>query len=117
MQVFYKYRGDLMTGGICIKEYLDLKRYAGRTNEFRAFYADHKVISICRNSLQPDYTEMPPADLIERYSGLSSGTWKILEAGDGSVSGLSPRQEPNVYYKALYNALSGLVFDTENTAQ
>ena len=72
MQVFYKYRGDLMTGGICIKEYLDLKRYAGRTNEFRAFYADHKVISICRNSLQPDYTEMPPADLIERYSGLSS---------------------------------------------
>ena len=129
MQVFYKYRGDLMTGGICIKEYLDLKRYASRTNEFRAFYADHKVISICRNSLQPDYTEMPPADLIERYSGLSSpyytidyaeladGTWKILEAGDGSVSGLSPRQEPNVYYKALYNALSGLVFDTENTAQ
>ena len=37
MQVFYKYRGDLMTGGICIKEYLDLKRYADRTNEFRAF--------------------------------------------------------------------------------
>ena len=25
MEVFYQYRGDLLTGGICIKEYLDLK--------------------------------------------------------------------------------------------
>ena len=26
MEVFYQYRGDLLTGGICIKEYLDLKK-------------------------------------------------------------------------------------------
>ena len=25
MELFYKYRGDLLTGGICIKEFLDLK--------------------------------------------------------------------------------------------
>ena len=59
MEVFYKYRGNLLTGSICIKEYLDLKRYNGRTNEFRVFYADHKIISICRNSLQPDHTATP----------------------------------------------------------
>ena len=27
MEVFYKYRGSLLTGGLCVKEYLDLKRY------------------------------------------------------------------------------------------
>ena len=38
MEVFYQYRGDLLTGGICIKEYLDLKKYGDRTNEYRVFY-------------------------------------------------------------------------------
>ena len=32
MEVFYKYRGELLTGGICIKEFLDLKHY-GRSEE------------------------------------------------------------------------------------
>lgn len=53
-------------------------------------------------TLQPDYAKMPPADLTERYSDfpvfiirfdyaeIADGTWKILEAGDGNVSGLSP---------------------------
>ena len=50
MKVFYKYRRDLLTGDICIKEYLDLKRYNGITNEFRVFYADHEIVSNCRNS-------------------------------------------------------------------
>lgn len=124
MKVFYKYRGDLLTGGICIKEFLDLKKYADKTNEFRVFYADHKIISICRNSLQPDYTELPPAVLTEKYRNLPSpyytvdfaeladGTWKIIEAGDGGVSGLSPRQDAATYFRALYNALSGRVPDT-----
>lgn len=33
-----KYRGNLLTGGICIKEFLDLKRYGEKTNEYRVFY-------------------------------------------------------------------------------
>ena len=94
MKVFYKYRGDLLTGDICIKEYLDLKRYNGITNEFRVFYADHEIVSICRNSNQPAYT-----------AELADGTWKIIEAGDGGVSGLSPGQNLEAYYRALYNAL------------
>ncbi len=117
MQVFYKYRGDLLTGGLCIKEYLDLKRYGDKTNEYRVFYADHQIISICRNSLQPVYADAPPAELIKKITGLKSpyytidyaeladGTWKIIEAGDGSVSGLSPRQDQQAYYRALYQAL------------
>lgn len=117
MQVFYKYRGDLLTGGICIKEYLDLKRYDGKTNEFRVFYANHQIISVSRNSGQPEYTCTPPEKLVNKYSGLKSpyytidyaelteGTWKIIEAGDGGVSGLSPKQDAAAYFRALYQAV------------
>ena len=120
MQVFYKYRGDLLTGGICIKEYLDLKRCDGKTNEFRVFYANHEIISLSRNSGQPGYTRMPPEQLINKYSGLKSlyytidyaeltdGTWKIIEAGDGGVSGLSPGQDAAAYYRALYQAVKDM---------
>ncbi len=37
IEVFYKYRGDLLTGEICIKEYLNLKLYGDTTNEYRVF--------------------------------------------------------------------------------
>lgn len=117
MLVFYKYRGELLTGGICIKEYLDLKRYGNKTNEFRVFYANHQVISISRNSLQPVYTNEPPAELVRKYMDLPSpyytidyaeladSTWKIIEAGDGGVSGLSPRQDYKAYFRALFQSM------------
>ena len=116
MEIFYKYRGDLLTGGICIKEYLELKRYGDKTNEVRVFYADHQILSINRNSLQPDYAEMPPEGLIEKYANLDSpyytidyaelsdGSWKIIEAGDGGVSGLSPGQDMEAYFRVLYDS-------------
>lgn len=49
MEVFYKYRGNLLTGGICVKEYLDLKRYGNKVNEFRVFYINHMVATVSRN--------------------------------------------------------------------
>ena len=33
LEIFYRYRGDLLTGGICIKEYVELKTFNGRHNE------------------------------------------------------------------------------------
>ena len=116
MEVFYKYRGDLLTGGICIKEYLELKRYGDKTNEVRVFYANHQILSVSRNSLQSDYTEMPPEGLIGKYAELDSpyytidyaelsdGSWKIIEAGYGEVSGLSPGQDMEAYFRALYHS-------------
>lgn len=118
MEVFYKYRGDLLTGGICIKEYLDLKRYAGRTNEFRVYYVDHEIVSLSRNSLQDSFTAEPPGELVEKYRSLNSifytldlaeledGTWRIIEAGDGSVSGLSDGQDHISFFRGLYYALN-----------
>lgn len=114
MEVFYKYRCDLLTGGICIKEFLDLKLYDEKTNEYRVFYINHEVATVCRNSGQGNYTPEPPKELIEKYNNLSSpyytidyaeledGTWRIIEAGDGEVSGLSEGQNYEQYFRTLY---------------
>ena len=114
MEVFYKYRGDLLTGGICIKEFFDLKRYGEHTNEYRVFYINHEIATISRNSMQENYTPEPPKDLVEKYKNLNSpyytidyaeledGTWRIVEAGDGEVSGLSEGQDYNSYFRALF---------------
>lgn len=118
MQTFYKYRGGLRTGGICIKEYLTLKRYGGHTNEYRVFCINGNPVSVSRNSGQPVHSPTPPAELISKYSNLGSpyytvdfaelenGEWKILEAGDGQVSGLSDFQDYNAYFRALYHSLN-----------
>ena len=114
MEVFYKYRGELLTGGICIKEFLELKRYGEHTNEYRVFYINHEIATVSRNSGQGNYTPQPPQVLIEKYRNLDSpyytvdfaeledGTWKIVEAGDGGVSGLSEKQDYEQYFRALY---------------
>lgn len=114
MEVFYKYRGGLLTGGICIKEFLDLKRCNEKTNEYRVFYINHEIATISRNSAQTIYAPLPPEELIEKYrylrsnyytidfAELADGTWKIIEAGDGEVSGLSEFQDYDQYFRALY---------------
>ena len=120
MEVFYKYRGDLLTGGICVKEYLDLKQYGNRTNEYRAFYIDHVPATISRNSGQGNYTKEPPKELIDKYADLESpyytvdfaelsdGSWRVIEAGDGSVSGLSEGQNYGQYFRALFQCLKDM---------
>lgn len=118
MKLFMEYRGGLYTGGICFKEYLDLKRYDNRTNEYRVFYINHEVATVSRNSGQADYASAPPTALIEKYKDLNSiyytidygeiedGSWRILEAGDGQVSGLSDDQDYAAYFRALYHCIN-----------
>lgn len=118
MQKFYSYRGDLYTGGICVKEYLSLKKYGDCTNEYRVFYVKNEIATISRNSGQGIYAPLPQQTLLEKYAGLGSpyytidyaelddGSWKILEAGDGQVSGLSDGQDHNAYYRALFHCLN-----------
>ena len=118
LEEFRKFRGDLFTGGICIKEYVDLKYYGDETNEFRVFYANNNVVSVCRNSLQDPFTLEPPKELIEKYRYLNSpfytvdyaeradGGWIIIETGDGQVSGLSYGQDAEAFYRSLYHAFT-----------
>ena len=115
MEVFYQYRGNLLTGGICIKEFL--KQYCDRTNEYRVFYMNHEIATVSRNSGQLSTAATPPKALVEKYCNLPSvfytvdfaeldnGTWQIIEAGDGSVSGLSEGQDYKAFFRALYQCL------------
>lgn len=124
MQIFYKYRADLLTGGICIKEFLPLKHYGDITNEYRVFYCNGKIISIYPNSGQAKQKitiNKVPEKLIYKYCNLNSpyytidyaelkdGTWKILECGDGSVSGLCECQNIQQHYINLYNSINNLI--------
>lgn len=114
LEVFYKYRGNLFTGGICIKEFLDLKLYGERTNEYRVYYINHNIATVSRNSLQENYTAEPPRELLEKYTELDSpfytidvaeladGSWRIIEAGDGQVSGLSEGQDYEAFFRSLH---------------
>lgn len=113
MEVFYQYRGDLFTGGICIKEFLALKHYETKTNEYRVYYINHEIATVSQNSGQSTYTPAPPKELLEKYKALpgcfytidyaelEDGSWRIIEAGDGQVSGLSETQDYEDFYRKL----------------
>ena len=115
---FYQFRGSLFTGGICIKEYVDLKRYGGKTNEYRVYYVFGEIISISRNSLQMNTTPEPPVNLVNKYAHLNSpfytidyaekddGSWIVVETGDGQVSGLSEGLDYEAFFRALYHAMT-----------
>ena len=65
------------------------------------------------------YDELePPASLIQKYRNLDSpyytvdyaeledGSWRVIEAGDGEVSGLSDGQDYEQYFRALYHCFN-----------
>ncbi len=61
-----------------------------------------------------DHATEPPMELLEKYRELNSpyytvdyaeledGAWKVIECGDGQVSGLSDGQDYEAYFRALY---------------
>lgn len=111
LKVFREYRGNLFTGGICIKEYVDLKKYDALPNEWRVFYAGHEILSCNPHAGQSGQCPAPPESLVEKYrflpspfytidyAELSDGRWMILETGDGSVSGLCENQSLADFYR------------------
>ena len=95
-----------------------MKRYGDKTNEYRVFYMNGEIATISRNSGLCDYAPLPPQDLIKKYRNLGSpyytidyaeledGSWKILEAGDGQVSGLSDNMDYYLYFRTLYHCFN-----------
>jgi len=114
---FIEMRGKLYTGGIVLKEYVELKKYGDHTNEFRAFYMQNKLLSIFRNSNQPESSNPVPEEFINQFINLPSnyysvdfaelhdGSWIIIEVGDGQVSGLSPNQWSFKYFDDMRRIL------------
>ena len=85
-----------------------------KPEQYRIFYINHKPAAISRNSGQEDGTPLPPQELIKKYMNLDSpfytidyaeladGSWRILEAGDGEVSGLPEAQNHEHFFRVLY---------------
>ena len=107
---FIELRGSLLTGGIVLKDYVELKQYTDATNEYRAFYLYGRLLSLSRNSKQPKSCRSVPQDFIDKFANLPSNyytvdfaeladsNWIVIETGDGQVSGLSPGQIVFKYY-------------------
>jgi len=117
VEKFKEYRGNLFTGEILLKQHVDLKKYGETTNEWRAFYFLEKVMTVSRNSNQPENCPVVPDELINNthLTGLSSmfytidfaekedGSWILIETGDGQVSGLCPNQNILEFYTKIQN--------------
>lgn len=84
-------------------------------NEFRVFYANGEVVSVSRNSGQPNYSNTVPSTKIYKHRHLNSnyytvdyaelidGRFVVIEVGDGQVSGLSDNQDYVNYFRTLYH--------------
>ncbi len=109
---FISLRGNLFTGGIVIKKYVDLLIIDKTTNEYRAFFFEGNLLSLSKNSNQTtgDSVSLDFVNGIPQFDSrfytvdfgqLSSGDWIIIEVGDGQVSGLSPNQFVFKFYEEL----------------
>lgn len=116
---FIRRRGTLFTSGIVLKEYVDLKRYEGAINEWRHFiFLQGARLGLNRNSCQPPTTPEPPDSYLSTrniaispfytvdYAELADGTWVIIEAGDGQVSGLAESDDPMRFYETMATCLA-----------
>jgi ATP-grasp domain-containing protein len=123
---FKKERGNLFTGGIVLKEFVNLEKvlYKGDSseNEWRAFYLYGKLVDISNNSnintTLHSTIKGPPVEMVNKIGGILSeksnfftvdyakkvnGQWIVLETGDGQVSGLSTDISSLGFYNKIWH--------------
>lgn len=118
---FTSLRGSLFTGGIVLKEHVELKRYEGKTNEWRMFcFVKGMRLALAKNSGQPESCPKPPEEYLSTrnfvvcpfytvdFAELEDGSWTIIEAGDGQVSGLAESDNPVRFYETMSRCLNRL---------
>lgn len=112
---FINERGNLFTGGIVLKEFVNLKKIDGKTNEWRVFFMDGKFLCMMQNSNLNTHIS-PPSDMISKvrellryksnfftvdFAQLDNDSWTIIETGDGSVSGFPDSFKSISFYNNL----------------
>lgn len=96
-----------------------MKRYEGTTNEWRHFvFLRGARLGLNRNSCQPRTTPEPSDSYVSTrnvvivpfytvdYAELEDGTWTIIKAGDGQVSGLAESDDPLRFYEEMARCLA-----------
>lgn len=110
---FKDIRGDLFTGGIILKEFIELDNTGGITHEFRGFFYRGRLITLYHNS----NNKQDKLDKVRKFAiklpKLNSNFYTIdfaitkngniivLECGDGQVSGLPSNKEVEELYEKL----------------
>jgi len=109
-----KERGPLFERGIVFKKRVEIKKDAeGKPIEARLFFFNGRAFSVHEN----DCTYSALFALEEHRKDIASemgngfytvdaalcedGSWKVLECGDGQVSGLTPSMDPVKFYRSL----------------
>jgi hypothetical protein len=113
---FVKERGKLFTGNIVLKEFVNLRKFDDKTNEWRAFYIKNKLACWFQNSYLKTRIG-PPHDLMKIVGELlypksafftvdfaftQDEKWIVIETGDGQVSGLPDGEELNFYNNLFF---------------
>lgn len=117
---FKEFRGKHFNEGIVFKEFLKLKKYGNKTNEFRIFIFNGSIISCSQNS-DLGFGDCPDTNfLVDIITNIDSnyftidiaekedGYWTILECGDGQVSGLSNNQSEYIYYSNFLSKVDNI---------
>lgn len=109
---FIELRDDLYTGGICFKQYVDLK-WKDITHEFRAFYYNGILkVMYCNSKNNEDTIPKNFASKVPRldsnfytidFALLENGDVIVIETGDGQVSGIENDKAINTLYEKLKN--------------
>lgn len=121
---FVEERGKLFTGGIVIKEFVNLKKVNGYTNEWRSFFLYGKLVEISNNSeVDISNGNKPPDDLVDKVGKILSeksnfftvdfdltedDKWIVIETGDGGVSGLYPNYNELIFCNKLINSYENI---------
>lgn len=112
---FKELRGDLYSGGIILKEYVNLKKTSGKTHEFRGFYYKGRLVALYHNSDNNEDDLEPVRKFAESIPKLDSHFYTIdfayrnddkliiIECGDGQVSGLPSLIEAEALHEQLFN--------------
>jgi len=113
--VFREERGDLFNKGVVIREFLPFVERGGKIadlpiiEEHRMFFWDGGLLCAGPNApvkniwwqIMTQRIGVPFMSM--DVAMLEDGTWKIVECGDGGVSGLPQDIEPFRFYAALWN--------------
>lgn len=100
------------------QEWVNLKRYADATNEWRVRYFDGQVVDVQPNSGQPESCPRPPEELIAKYRSnsayftldiveLEDGTWLYSGLEDGQVCPKALHQSYEDYWRSLARVVEG----------